>query len=110
MLGATGEICEEHVTISRDDRDLPGILSYPFSGEPGIGALIAGPHPLLGGNLRSNVVRSLRQGLASAGCAALTFDYGTPDAAGSKARDWCAITADFWRNSRCQEETVWSDD
>lgn len=110
MISTPGEICEEHVTISIGTADLSGVLSYSFAGEVGRGAVIAGPHPLLGGNLRSNVVRSLRQALAEVGCAALTFDYRALDQMDSERRDWSAITAEFWRDSRCREEQFWADD
>jgi alpha/beta superfamily hydrolase len=107
MIARAGETCEEHVAISVGTADLSGVLAYPSAGEVTLGAVIAGPHPLLGGNLRSNVVRSLRQALAEAGCAALTFDYRALDQMGSKSRDWSAITAEFWRDSRCEEEHFW---
>ncbi len=103
--------CEERVEIPAEGAlHVSGVLAYPFSGEVEVGAVIAGPHPLLGGNLRCNVVRSLRQALAEAGGAALTFDYRALDQMGPEAREWSAVTAEFWRDSRCQEEFRWADD
>ncbi|MEP0848741.1 MAG: hypothetical protein HRF50_18195 [Phycisphaerae bacterium] len=110
MHAAACEICEEHVSIPVEAAGLPGVLGYPFAGKPAVSAVIAGPHPLLGGNLRSNVVRSLRQALAGAGCVALTFDYRRPDPMKTGQRDWATITAEFWRHGCVEEERDWVDD
>lgn len=110
MITAACEIWEECVAIPAEAADLTGVLAYPFAGDSRASAVIAGPHPLLGGNLRSNVVRSLRQALAGAGCVALTFDYRPLDRLESGSRDWSTITADFWGNGRFEEERDWVDD
>lgn len=110
MIAAACEICEERVAIPAEPAELPGVLAYPFAGEPRASAVIAGPHPLLGGNLSSNVVRSLRQALAGAGCVTLTFDYRPLDRLDSGSRDWSTITAEFWRNGCFEEEREWAGD
>lgn len=109
MVAAT-EICEERVTIPAASGPLDGILAYPLAGSAAVSALIAGPHPLLGGNAENNVVRALRQALAEAGCAALTFAYRPLEALESGPRDWSAITTAFWRDGRFAEEHEWVTD
>jgi len=98
------------VTVASGAARVEGILAYPFERRVNRSALIAGPHPLLGGNVDNNVVRALRRALVHAGYAALSFGYRHPDALGDGARGWSAMTAGFWRDGRCDEEALWLED
>ena len=60
-------IVTEDVLLRAGPYLLHGELAYPEAGRA-LGAVVfAGPHPLLGGNMRNNVVRCLGDGLAQRG-------------------------------------------
>ncbi len=102
-------IIEECVRLQRVGHTLDGILAYPNRLTDGA-ALIAGPHPLLGGDMRNNVVNSLLKALVSQGCVTLTFDYsGVGDSGGGPA-DWPAVMSKFWKTGTFVEENDWTDD
>lgn len=104
------EICEEKVAIHRNERSLEGVLVYAFNRGPTWSVLIAGPHPLLGGDMSNNVVTSLARNLAAAGAVALTFNYaGVGDSEGGPA-DWPAVMSEFWNKGCFQEEADWIED
>jgi uncharacterized protein len=55
---------------------LEGTLEYPAASDgPTPGAVICHPHPLFGGNMHNNVVRSLRKGLLELGYVCLRFNF-----------------------------------
>lgn len=70
------DILEESVTIVCEPSSLSGVLAYPFDSDIRGAALVAGPHPLMGGSLQNNVVRSVGRGLAAHGYVSLRFSYG----------------------------------
>jgi alpha/beta superfamily hydrolase len=83
---------------------LEGELLYPESARP-IGAVVmANPHPLLGGDMRNNVVRGLTNGLAARGLVALRFNYrGVGNSEGPQV-DVAAQMARFWETSHVSSE------
>jgi uncharacterized protein len=89
---------------------LHGELSYPEE-EPARGAVvIAGPHPLLGGNMRNNVVHQLGDGLASAGLCTLRFDYQGVGRSEGPPVDVARHLAEFWKTSHAPGELdFWHD-
>jgi alpha/beta superfamily hydrolase len=95
-------ICEgvtvESVRFPSGTHELEGELAYSEA-VPWGAAVIAGPHPLLGGGLHNNVVRGLGDGLACRGVVTLRFNYH----AGS-GTDRTDDLATFWRTSRDPEE------
>lgn len=107
MTTDAAAVCHECVTIGAGRDALAGVLAYPLDRDVAGGVLIAGPHPLMGGNVSNNVVRTLRETLAALGLAVLSFDYRAPDALGQPGRDWATATSEFWRNGRCREELAW---
>ena len=102
-------IVHENVCIEGPGRILEGVLAYP-DGRPVFSALIAGPHPFLGGDMRNNVVTSLLGALASQGAVALAFNYGgVGDSEGGPA-DWPKVMSAFWKDGTFDEENDWLDD
>jgi alpha/beta superfamily hydrolase len=95
-------ITVESVCIAAGDIELTGELAYPESLPSGTVA-IAGPHPLMGGSMRNNVVRALGDGLAGRGFVTLRFDY-------RDGGDDPAQLAAFWKTSRADVEAEWAQD
>lgn len=79
------DLVVEAVRVPAGDVRLEGELAYP-EGEPVGAAVLAGPHPLLGGTMHNNVVRGLGDGLAQCGLATLRFNYR--GAGGDPAAFW----------------------
>jgi alpha/beta superfamily hydrolase len=83
---------------------LEGELVYPETEAPRGVAVLAGPHPLLGGDLRNNVVRGVGDGLAARGIVALRFNYrGVGGSEGTPA-DVARHLAAFWQTSHVPDE------
>jgi len=104
------DICEERVRIEGNQRTLEGVLAYPFDSAPTRCVLIAGPHPLLGGDFHNNVVRALLQGLAAGESVVLAFNYGGIGQSEGGPADWPAVTSQFWRDGTFDEERDWVED
>lgn len=103
------DIVEELVRFEGRGRILEGVLAYPAD-QPRFSALIAGPHPLLGGDMRNNVVAALLRGLAQDGAVALSFNYGGVGNSEGGPADWPAVTSEFWSSGTIAEEADWADD
>jgi alpha/beta superfamily hydrolase len=94
----------EAVQFSAGPYRLEGELAYPETAAPWGAAVLAGPHPLLGGNMHNNVVRSLGDGLAERGLATLRFNYrGVAGSQGPRV-DVASHLAQFWQTSRVPAE------
>jgi alpha/beta superfamily hydrolase len=94
----------EDVSFPAGVYQLQGELAYPAEGSPiGVGVL-AGPHPLLGGNLHNNVVRGLGDGLAERGWATLRFNYRGVGRSQGPPVDVIRHLAQFWQTSHVPEE------
>ena len=97
------DILEESVRIPAGDDVLSGVLAYPFAGRPERGALVVGPHPLMGGRLNNNVVRAVARGLAEQAFLALRFEFGgggpTP-----------AAMETFWQTGHAPDDPCRADD
>lgn len=102
-------IIEESVRIPGPGRELEGLLVYPAA-DASCSALIAGPHPYLGGDMRNNVVSSLLKTLASQGSVALAFNYGGVGASEGGPADWPSTMSAFWKDGAFKEEDDWVDD
>jgi alpha/beta superfamily hydrolase len=83
---------------------LEGELVYPEQGMPTGVVVIAGPHPLLGGTMHNNVVRSLGDGLGRKGFACLRFNYRGVGRSTGPAVDVAQRLAMFWHTSHAPEE------
>jgi len=89
---------------------LHGELAYPETG-CALGAVVfAGPHPLLGGNMRNNVVRSLGDRLAQKGLLTLRFDYRGVGRSQGPHMDLPRHLAEFWKTGYAPGELdFWHD-
>jgi len=89
---------------------LEGRLAYPEAG-PARGAIvIAGPHPLLGGDVDNNVVAALTAGLARRGFVTLSFNYRGVGRSDGLPPDVSAHLAEFWATSHVDAEPGCRDD
>jgi alpha/beta superfamily hydrolase len=85
-------------------------LAYPEAGRARGAVVIAGPHPLLGGNMRNNVVRGLADGLAQMGLLTLCFDYRGVGRSQGPQGDVVRHLAEFWQTSHAPGEMdFWQD-
>jgi hypothetical protein len=108
--GGRHEVVEEVVAFQRGCFRLEGALAYPAAVEPAYAVAIAGPHPLLGGDMDNNVVRGLALGLAEHGAATLRFNYcGVGPSEGPRV-DVAAQMAAFWNTSHTDTESAWQCD
>jgi alpha/beta superfamily hydrolase len=74
------------------------------------GVVLAGSHPLLGGNMHNNVVRGLGDGLAEHGWAALRFNYRGVGRSDGPRVDVAQHIAEFWKTSHVEGEMdLWQD-
>lgn len=105
-MNTTPDILEELVRIPVADSTIVGQLSYRSEDRPIAAALIAGAHPLLGGNMQNNVTTILRQRLAARGVLTMTFEYrNDPQLRG--AEEWAALVTEFWRSNHVPVEKDW---
>lgn len=100
---------------------LEGELAYnappfisPASGEDegGVlgGVVLAGSHPLLGGNMHNNVIRGVGDGLAERGWATLRFNYRGVGRSEGPRVDVARHMAEFWQTSHVPGEMdLWQD-
>lgn len=93
------DILEESVLIDGETTPLSGVLAYPLAGPQRGAVLVAGPHPLMGGGLQNNVVRSVARGLAEQGYVSLRFAYGGQGASQETMRE-------FWQTGCAAEDPV----
>jgi alpha/beta superfamily hydrolase len=88
----------EIVRFPAGSATLEGKLAYPEVAPPVGAAVLAGPHPLLGGSMDNNVLSHLGDGLARRGWATLRFNYG------GAARMHINRLAEFWQSSHLAGE------
>ena len=94
----------EQVRFPSGPYRLEGELVYPIDDAPVGAAVVAGPHPLLGGDMDNNVVAGLADGLAARGLATLRFNYRGVGGSGGPAVDSAAHLARFWATSHVDDE------
>jgi alpha/beta superfamily hydrolase len=97
-------VLAERVRFPAGAYRLEGVLAYPETDAPRAAAVIAGPQPLLGGDLDNNVVRALADGLAECGLVTLRFNYRGVGRSEGPALDLPAHLAEFWRTSHVADE------
>jgi alpha/beta superfamily hydrolase len=83
---------------------LEGELAYPEEIFPAGAAVLAGPHPLLGGTLHNNVVRLIGDGLARQGLATLRFNYRGVGRSEGPPLGLARHLAEFWQSSHVPQE------
>ncbi len=89
---------------------LEGTLAYPEETTPVGAVVLAGPHPLLGGDMDNNVVRGLAGGLASRRVVTLRFNYRGVGGSEGPPIDAAAHLARFWETSHVPDEKEFSSD
>jgi alpha/beta superfamily hydrolase len=90
---------------------LEGELAYlDEAEEPRGGVVLAGSHPLLGGNMHNNVIYGLGDGLAAHGWATLRFNYRGVGRSEGPRVDVARHMAEFWETSHVEGEMdLWQD-
>jgi alpha/beta superfamily hydrolase len=101
----------ESVQFAAGPYVLEGELAYPQEDEsPRAGVVLAGSHPLLGGNMHNNVVHGLGDGLADRDCATLRFNYRGVGRSQGPVVDVARHMAEFWETSHVASEMdLWRD-
>jgi alpha/beta superfamily hydrolase len=100
----------ESVRIASGGLLLEGELAYPEQDSPWAGAVVSGPHPLLGGTMQNNVVTALTYGLARRGLATLRFNYRGIGQSEGPPVDGMSSLAEFWATSHVTEELAYQED
>jgi len=104
LLELSARTATEWVRIPLAEGELEGVLSYPETSEATAAVVIAGPHPLLAGDMDNNVVTALAEHLAATGYATLRFNYqGVGQSTGARLTDPKPL-GEFWRTSRLPDE------
>jgi alpha/beta superfamily hydrolase len=103
-------LTRERVTINGPAGALVGELDYPASDPASYLAVIANPHPLMGGTMENNVVVALAESLPRDGCATLRFDYGGVGLSGGDLGDVEAAMAQFWQTGTAPQDEGLIDD
>lgn len=94
----------ESVRFASGPYRLEGQLAYPEESRPLGVAVIAGPHPYLGGDLNNNVVRGTGDGLAALGYVTLRFNYRGAGRSEGPPVDRTTQFAEFWQTSHSAGE------
>jgi alpha/beta superfamily hydrolase len=103
LLWSSDSLTVETVYFQSAGYRVEGELAYADSPPLG-GVVIAGPHPLLGGNKKNNIVRALGDGLAARGFVTLRFDYKGVGGSEGPAMDTAAHLAAFWETSQAPDD------
>ena len=103
-------LVNEVIRFPADGYRLEGELAYAEDVVPVGVAVVAGPHPLLGGNLHNNVVRALGDGLAGRGVVTLRFNYRGVGGSEGPTEDRNAHFQRFWQTSRTEVEAQYLGD
>jgi hypothetical protein len=98
-----GVIVEE-VFFEAAGHRLQAELVYPENDRALGAAVIAGPHPLLGGNMGNNVVTGVGDGLARRNVVTLRFNYRGVGRSEGPRMDVASHLAEFWATSHVADE------
>jgi alpha/beta superfamily hydrolase len=109
-LSGPAEVVSERVRFRSGALTLEGELCYPEEGRPTGAAVLAGPHPFLGGSMDNNVLRALGAGLAQRGWASLRFNYRGVGGSQGQTFDLAARLAEFWQTSHSEDEREYEHD
>ena len=100
----------ESVRLPADRDHLDAELVYCEGPFPTGAVVMAGPHPLLGGSMHNNVVRSISDGLARHNLVALRFDYQGMSQSEGPTIGLAEQLAQFWQTSHVAHELEYADD
>ena len=100
----------EEIFFASSGFRLHGELVYPENDRIIGAAVIAGPHPLLGGNMHNNVVQGIGDELARRQVVTLRFNYRGVGRSQGPRMDVIGHLAEFWKTSHVSEELeLWQD-
>ncbi len=103
-------VIQEQVTFVGTAGRIEGVLTYPEQAPPMASMLIVGPHPMLGGDYKNNVVRELATRLAEQNYLTLRFNFrGVGNSDGTTILSTDNI-AEFWAKSRIDDEHGFAED
>jgi alpha/beta superfamily hydrolase len=100
----------EVVEFPSGELTLEGRLAYPEGDAVRGAAVVAGPHPLLGGDFNNNIVTALTSGLARRGLVTLAFNYRGVGRSDGQPADVRTHLAEFWATSHINAEPGFGDD
>jgi alpha/beta superfamily hydrolase len=100
----------EEIFFSSTGFRLHGELVYPENDRVLGAVVIAGPHPLLGGNMHNNVVRGIGDELARRQVVTLRFNYRGVGRSEGPRMDVIGNVAEFWKTSHVPDEMDLSHD
>jgi len=100
----------EVIQFQSGELTLEGRLAYPEADVPRGAVAIAGPHPLLGGDVDNNVVAALTAGLARRGFVTLSFNCRGVGRSDGRPPDLGAHLVEFWATSHVASEPGYQDD
>jgi alpha/beta superfamily hydrolase len=109
-VSSAAVVIAEDVSFAAGPYRLHGRLAYPEAERPRGVVVLAAPHPLLGGDMDNNVIRTLGDGLADRGLATMRFNYRGVGRSEGPAVDVARHLADFWQTSHVPDEMdLWRD-
>lgn len=101
---AGADVVQERVRFAGPAGQLAGELAYPNRNAPSFAALIAGPHPYMGGTMANRLVECLAIHLAAVGGVSLRFDYGGTGDSDGRPIDVAASMSAFWETGHAPED------
>jgi alpha/beta superfamily hydrolase len=97
------EIIQEQVEVVSEGLRLEGRLVYPADAKTVNGAaLLLPPHPFLGGDMNSNILKEIAQAIANAGFISLSFNYRGIGRSETH-RNLEIYQKEFWEKTTCPE-------
>jgi alpha/beta superfamily hydrolase len=103
-LCPAADLVIESVYFPGDPYRLEGELVYADGQSPVGAVVLAGPHPVLGGNIRNNVLLNLGDGLARHNLVSLRFNYRGVGRSEGPVTDLADQLVRFWQTSHVPDE------
>jgi len=103
-------IIQENVLFPSQQFLLEGVLSYAEDSEGNAGAVIAPPHPYLGGDMENNVVACVAKNLAHRGLVTLRFNYRGVGKSQGRAESQQEAFEYFWQTNKVKDEEDFIED
>jgi alpha/beta superfamily hydrolase len=100
----------ESVRVPADGAHLEAELVYCERPFPTGAVVMAGPHPMLGGSMHNNVVRSVSDGLTRHNLVTLRFDYQGMSQSEGPSLGLAEQLAQFWQTSHVAHELEYAND
>jgi alpha/beta superfamily hydrolase len=98
------ETTAEHTQLPSPKGILDAVLTYPNAADPIGAVVIAGPHPLLGGDMNNNVVEAMSSSMPLEGLVTLRFNYAGVGGSGGPESMSEQNLAEFWQTGHTIDE------